>query len=529
MHRKSGISCLWLFAVIALAACGAERDPRVLVRGNGGDPGSLDPALAEDVHAFNILVDLYEGLLIANAHGALRPGVAAAWNISEDGRIYTFELRPDARWSNGDTVVAGDFVRAFRRVASPQTVSAYGFLLEPLANFSDVQAGRASPNDLGVLAADDRTLVITLEEPTGHFLSLLAMPVAFPMHSESSPPASFQQADRFVGNGPYVLASRQPDGPIELRKNPLYRDASSVSIESVRYLPIADARAELNMFRAGEIDITSTIPSGDIASLAEELPEQTRIAPSLALYYLAFDLSEPPLDDRQLRQALSMAIDRRQIARLTGRGEQPAFNIVPAGVANHVSAEYSWRDLPSDARIAKAQSLFAASRFGDSGTRTLKLTYDAGEDIHERIALAVSAMWRDVLEIDVELEKMEWNYFLDTRERRSDWQVMRFSWFGDYNDPMTFAEIFRTGHEQNLPYYSNADFDDALRRASAESDPESREILMTSAERLLIEDYPIAPLYFYVSKHLVGPNISGFADNALDRHPTRFLRFELPD
>ncbi|MDJ0698482.1 MAG: peptide ABC transporter substrate-binding protein [Woeseiaceae bacterium] len=511
-----------LVALFALAACARPDDGRVLVRGNGGDPGSLDPALAEDVHAFNVLGDLYEGLLRTGADGAIENGVASRWTVSEDGTTYTFELRDEERWSNGDVLVAADFVRAMRRVASPETPSAYAFLLQPIANFSAVKNGALPVHELGVSAPDERTLVIALEEPASQFLAALALPIAYPVHRTTVATSKSRDPGALVGNGAYVLARREPGGVIELHKNDLYRDAASVDIDAVRYLPIADANAELSMYRAGEIDITNTIPPSHIRTMREQRPDETHVAPALALYYLAFDLSEAPLDNQLLRHALSMAIDRNEIVELTGRGEQPAFSVIPPGTANHVAAVYDWSELPAGERQQLARSLLVAAGYSDPGTLSVKLTYDAG-DIHERIALAVASMWRGVLGVEVRLEKLEWNLFLDTRARREDWQVMRFSWFGDYNDPMTFAEIFEAGHEQNLPGWSNARYDELLREARAESGLSARSQLLHTAERLLLDDYAIAPLYFYVSKHLVSPRVAGFRSNPLDRQPTRTL------
>ncbi len=511
-----------VLVLVALAACTQPDDGRVLVRGNGGDPGSLDPALAEDIHAFNVLGDLYEGLLRTGPDGSIENGVASGWTVSEDGTTYTFELRDGERWSNGDALVAADFVRAMQRVASSGTPSAYAFLLQPIVNFDAIKDGALPVIELGVSAPDERTLVIALQEPASQFLSALALPIAYPVHRSTAADPASRDTGALVGNGAYVLARREPGGVIELHKNDRYRDAASVDIDIVRYLPIADANAELNMYRAGEIDITNTIPPSHVRAMLEQRPDETYIAPALALYYLAFDLSEAPLDNRLLRRALSMAIDRNEIVELTGRGEQPAFSVIPPGTANHSGVVYEWFELSSDERERLARSTLVEAGYSNSATLSVNLTYDVG-DIHERIALAVASMWREVLGVEVTLEKLEWNLFLDTRARREDWQIMRFSWFGDYNDPMTFAEIFEAGHEQNLSGWSDARYGELLRLARSESELSARSELLHAAERLLLDDYAIAPLYFYVSKHLVSPRVSGFRANPLDRQPTRTL------
>ncbi len=253
-----------------------------------------------------------------------------------------------------------------------------------------------------------------------------------------------------------------------------------------------------------------------------------RIAPSLALYYLAFDLSEPPFDDVRLRQALSMAINRQTLVDVLGRGEQAAFGLVPPGVANHIAPRYDWQFMTVEERQAIARDLGRQAGYGDGNSPPLRLTYDVG-DIHEKVALAVTSMWREVLGIEVELEKKEWKYFLATRDDRSSWQIMRFAWTGDYNDASTFTDIFRADSPQNLPGYMNPDYDRLLDEANGHIDLEDRASMMSAAESMLLEDYPIAPLYFYVSKHLVSDRVRNFQNNILDRHPTQFLQLKQID
>ena len=507
--------CLFATGCVESPDNGAGLDEnKVIRRGNGGEPGSLDPALASDIHSFAILTDLYEGLVAEAADGSLIAGVAVSWQVSDDGLIYTFKIRDDALWSDGSKVVASDFVRSLRRAVSPETASPYAFLLSPLENFDAVQAGELPVSSLGVLAKSDHTLVMKLSAPAGHWLSVLAMPIAYPTRPNLS--------DAVISNGPYRLVERQAGGLIRLERNASYWAASTVAIDAVEYYPIVDEVAELNRYRAGELDITHTIPSENFADLRSRIPDEVRVAPSLGLYYIAFDLTEPPLDSRPLRRALSMAIDRQALTALIGRGERPAFGVVPAGVIGHRNASYEWGDHTDDERERAAREHYASAGYGPENPLELKLTYDVG-DIHERIALAVTSMWQDVLGVQTTIEKLEWKLFLDTRHQRSKWQAMRFAWFGDYNGPMTFLEIFRSDNPQNLSRYNERVFDDLVSSAAEMVDSAAYAESMHAAERTLINDYPIAPLYFFVSKHLVKPGISGFEDNVLNRHPTRFL------
>ncbi|MBF8292588.1 MAG: hypothetical protein HW392_1415 [Steroidobacteraceae bacterium] len=522
-----------LFAMaLMLGACGrpdavtaTQRSDAaaVLKRGNGGDPGSLDPVLAEDEHAFSVLLDLYEGLLIAEADGSISPGAAASWTVSPDGLRYRFKLRDDAVWSNGVPVTAQHFVAGFRHAVQSGSQSPNVFLLSPLRNYQRVLQGELPATSLGIRAEDDRTVVIELDQPASYFPGILTMPIALPrlagVHDDA---ASFRLPSRFVGNGPYVLQDWKPGGALQLRRNGKFHAARTVAIQFVHYLPLTDPAAEFNLYRAGDLDITATIPPAAFTKIRKERPNEMRVAPGLALYYLAFDLSEPPLDNPALRRALSMAIDREQLVEILARGEQPAYGLVPPGVRAHLPVSYAWREESKAERERQARDAYSAAGFHGGPALKIRLTYDAG-DVHEKVALAVRSMWQEVLGVDVSLQRMEWKIFLDTRSDRTAWQVMRFAWVGDFDDASTFTDIFISGGAQNLPGYANRRYDDLLKRASKSNEDSVRQQLMAEAERVLLEDYPFVPLYFYVNKHLVSGRVQGFQPNALDRHPSRFL------
>ncbi len=463
-----------LLLSLCCAACSEVDDAgKVLRRGNGGDPGSLDPALAQDEHAFNVLADLYEGLVVHGPDGAILPGAASHWTISDDDLTWTFHLRDGLRWSNGEALTAAQFANAFARVADPALAAPLSFLLEPVAD---------------VDATDDVTLVIELAAPTPHFLAVLAMPIALPIWPDAAPGE--------VSNGPYRLDTWRPGELLRVVRNEHYRDPVSVNVDAVEYYPIADPATELLRYRAGELHVTATVPPTSLEALRRGRAGELRIAPRLAVYYLAPDLTEPPLDDPAVREALSRAIDREALVKVLGRGEQPAYGFVPPGIEGYEPARYDWsgESVPVDGLPP-----------------SLTLLYDVG-DVHETIALAVASMWRERLGIEVRLEKREWKYFLASRDQRADWDLMRFAWTGDYAHPTTFLDLFLAGSPMNLPAYVNPDFD----RLVAAGD-------YAGAEALLLADYPVIPLYFYVSKHLVSPAVAGFQDNPLDVHPSRFL------
>jgi len=505
-----------------LAACGDsapdDARERVLVRGNGGDPGSLDPVLAEDIHAFNVLLDMYEGLIVEDAAGRLIPGVAESWRVSPDGKTYTFELRDAARWSNGDRVVAADFVRAIQRAADPASLSTYSFLLEPILNFSEVNAGRLPGSELGVRAPSDDVLEILLTAPIGHMQAIVALPIFYPMHESGT---------ENVSNGAYVLTERTPGGLIRLSRNEFFRNNEATYFDEVHYLPIADPQAEFNMYRADEIDVTHNVSDNMVPIAKESYSSQLRVAPSLALYYIAFDLTEPPFDDASLRQALSMVVDRTLIAQLLGRGEREAYGVVPPGVAGYEPAQYAWADDDEATRNAAARRLYADAGYSAERPLSITLMYDT-ESVHEKIALAVRSMWQDTLGVEVRLDKREWKYFLETRNRREEWDAMRFAWFGDYNSAKTFLDIFRSDSDQNLSRYASENFDALMEEADQTGGTDKAAVTMRKAESVLLNDYAVIPVYFFVSKHMVSNSIGGFENNVVDRHPSHWLYRKQP-
>ncbi len=515
-----------LFAL--LSACGREQPldaaaAAELRRGNGGDPGSLDPARAEDLHAYRVLGDLYEGLLTATADGGTAPGVAESWTVSDDGLVWRFRLRADAVWTNGERVTAGNFVTGLQAALDPAELSPNAFLLEPVVNAAEVMRGDRGSESLGITAEGDDVLEIRLVHPAPWLPTILSMPVAMPrLSAVHDDPGSFSSPDKFVGNGPYRLVARRPGGEIMLARNARFHAADTVAIETVRYLPIVDPVSEFNLYRAGELDLTATVPPALFDSLRRERPCELQAMPGLGLYYFAFDVTEPPLDDPRLREALSLAIDREQLVAMLGRGEIAAYGLLPPSIATGPSAAYAWGTLDRSARVQRAREALAAAR---ASPPVIELTYDAG-DVHRQVAVAVREMWQEVLGIEVTLRQLEWKAFLDLRGDRKAWQVMRFAWAGDYDDAGTFTGLFSSGGENNLPGYADPRYDALLLRASAAADPAARGALLADAERLLLGSYAIAPLYFMTNKSLVAPRVAGFSPNALDRHPSRWLRLE---
>jgi ABC-type oligopeptide transport system substrate-binding subunit len=467
--------------------------------------------------AMTILRDCYEGLVSLAPDGSAMPGAASSWAVSADGLRYTFILRPGLRWSNGDPLVAEDFAFSFRRLVDPATASQYALMLEPVANAAEIVAGRLPPAALGVAADDERTLVVELAAPSPYFIPMLSHPSTFPVHRPTlaAKGAEFTRPGVAVTNGAFVPVEWQIGSHIRAVRNRHYWNDTGNQLDAVRYVHVADPVTELTRFRAGELDVTYTVPPGEVARLQRELPGQLRIAPHVGVYYYGLALDLPPFRDApKLRQALAMAIDRRVIAaQVLGDGERPAFGWVPQGVSGYSSQRFPWSELRDGARIAEARRLYAEA--GYSAARPLRAELRINRSpIHDRIALAVTAMWKENLGAEISLRSEDFRVLkaaIDAREAA----LFRGSWLGDYNDAYSFLQVLKGGFGINLPRYASRDYDRLLASASTTRGAERAEIL-AAAERQLLEDVPLIPIYFYVSKHLVAPRVRGWYGNVMN-------------
>ncbi len=502
----------------------------IIHRGNGAEPETLDIHRSSGVPEANIQRDLFEGLVTERADGSLAPGVAKAWSVSDDGLTYTFSLRDDAKWSNGQPVTAEDFVFAFRRALSPKTASDYAFILWPIRNAEAFSKGDISdPKEIGVEAVDAHTLKITLAAPTPYFLGLLTHHMAYPAPRQAIEKHGRQwtRPGKLVSNGAYRLAEWQPQSHIRLEKNPHFHDERNVKTDAIVYLPTEDKNAELKRFRAGELDITEDVPSSQIPWIEKHLPKAFHSTPYIGTYYLAFNLTAKPFrDNAELRRALALAIDRKLLTeKVTRGGEIPALGWVPPGVEGYRAQQMAEADVDQKAREAKARQLYEKAGYGKGNPLTIELLYNTSDN-HKKIAIAVAAMWKKVLGVKTRLRNEEWKVYLDSRKKR-DFQVIRAGWIGDYNDAYTFLSLFKSDVGQMNPSgYANPDYDALMRQAETTLDQKKRTALMQQAEAILLRDMPLIPIYYYTTQHLVSPGIKGWEDNVMDVHPSRFLRRE---
>ena len=524
-----------LLIAALLAACDSTPEPAAgdiqpvtFHRGNGAEPDTLDPHRSEETSAAEILRDLFEGLITEAVDSSLQPGAAERWTLDESGLVYTFHLRPNGRWSNGDPVVAEDFAAGLRRSIDPATGSSFAQILAPIAGSDAILRGEQPVATLGVAALDDQTLQIRLKDPTPYFLQLLTHSSTYPIHRPSlqAHGDQFARAGRLVSNGPYQLAEWRIQSHIKLDRNLYYWDRDGVQIDRVFYYPLEDLSSELKRYRAGELDFTDEIPTEQYHWVRDNLGNELHVAPYLSSYFYAYDITQPPFDDVRLRQALSMAVDRRILTEIvTGMGQIPAYSLVPEGVAGYDSRGYTWADSSDEQRIRAAQGLYAQAGFSAANPLRAEVTYNTSEN-HKKIAVAIAAMWKQVLGAEITLVNREWKVYLQTRKNRDAWAIMRYGWSGDYNDANAFLENFRSAHAQNLTGFASAAYDDLLNRAASGRDPDARQALLQDAEQLMLAAYPIVPLYFYVSKHLVKPHVKGFRSNIMDHNYSRHYAIE---
>ena len=507
-------------AVLLAGGCGGTTPgagaPRpgaaTLRRGNGPEPDSLDPQLARSDSAANILRDLYEGLASLDARAAPAPGAAARWEVSADGLSYTFVLRDGVRWSNGAPLLAADFVAAWRRLVDPRSGSQYAQVLEPVANAAEIIAGRAPPATLGVSAADARTLIVRLRAPTAYFPGLVAHWSTFPTYRGAAPAPHGPR----ISNGAFTLTEWVVGSHVLLARNRSYWNDAATQLAAVRHEHVADANDEYTRYRAGGLDATYTLPQQPLTRLAAAHGAELRVSSQLGLNYYGFNLERPPFRGAAgLRRALAMSIDReRLVTSVTGLGELPAYAWVPPGTANYSPQRFAWAALPYAERLAEARRLYAAAGYSAARPLKIELRFPTGA-AHERTAIAVAAMWKSTLGVETRLAAEEFKSLLQTINR-GEAELFRSSWIGDYNDAYTFAQVLGSDFGINLVRYRNPAYDATLAAAAREPDAERRRGLLEDAERAMLADTPVIPLYFIVNKHLVAPRVRGWYDNVMN-------------
>ncbi|WP_343713780.1 peptide ABC transporter substrate-binding protein [Inquilinus sp.] len=502
----------------------------VFNRGNGAEPETLDVHKSTGVPESFIQMDLFEGLLTSDAKGKPVPGAAESWTVSDDGLTYTFKIRQNAKWSDGSPLTAADFVFSWERLIDPKTASDYAYFLDQVVNAKDIRQGKKPLTDLGVKAVDDHTFEVKLLAPTPYFLSMLVHHSTYPISKANYEKFGddFVKPGNMVSNGAFMLAEAVPQSHVKVVKNPNFYDAANVKIDTVMFFATEDQNAELQRFKAGEIDATYDIPPQQIKQLQSSDASETRLAPYFGTHFYAYNLThEPWKSTPELRQALSLAIDRDVVTgKIMNAGEIPAYTFVPPGTDNFNGWKPDYADLSQADRDAKAKELLAKAGYGPDKPLDIELIYNTSQ-LHKNVAVAIAAMWKQKLGINASLINLEWKTFLDTRDKKDFKDITRHGWIGDYNDANNFLELERCDiGEQSTSAYCNPKFDELMDKAARESDLTKRAQILQDAEKVMIADAPIIPFAFYASKHMVSSHVKGWEDNVQDYHLSRWVTVE---
>ena len=485
---------------------------------------TLDPQLNEEVAGFHVIRDLFEGLLNQDAKGGLVPGVATGYTASDGNKTYTFALRADARWSNGDPVTAHDFVYAWRRAVDPATASPYGWYVElsQIVNAGAILAGKKPPSALGVRAVDARTLEVRLNQPLPYFPAMTTYATFFPVHRATveAHGKRWTAPGNMVSNGAYVLKEVVLNEFHTRVKNPRYWGAGKVIVDQVTGLVINDVNQALTRYRAGELDHLEPLPPGQFPALRKELPDEAKSVPRLCSYYYAInhtDSGNAALRDVRVRRALGMAIDREVIVdRLLKGGQWPAYNFTHLKTAGFRMPDIDYAKLDQRQRDAEAKRLFKESGVGDL---TLKLIYNTSES-HKQIATVIGQMWKQKLGVRIELANFEWKTYLNIRKSR-EFDVARSAWCGDYNEASTFLDLLTTTHGANDGGYSSPRVDALMRSSKTARDPSG---IYVEVEKILARDMAIIPIYHYANTFLLKSDIRGWPyDNVENNWYSRTL------
>lgn len=530
-HKKCDLIFLsiLLATCVTLTGCGSSETNVVagnksgtLYWGNGTEPQSLDPQIATGVPEHHVISAVMEGLVLKDRKTLEpRPGVAKTWDISNDGRVYTFYLRENAKWSNGDAHTAHDYVWSWWRALQTTLGNQYAYMLFPIKNAKRYYDGETSDfSDVGVKAIDNQTLQVTLTNPTPYFLQLLDHYSLFPVHQATI--EKFGRADErgtrwsyegnLVGNGPYKLEEWKINRHITVTKNPYYWDEANVSINSIVFKPVDNAVTEERMFRAGALHVTSSIPADKIAIYQEKFAPELKITPYLGTYFYRLNINTPQLQDKRVRRALGMAIDRKQLVdNITKGGQIPAYTMTPPGTMGY----FPESTLNFDPEAAK-RLLAEAGYPNGEGFPPIEILYNTNEG-HRKIAVALQEMWKNYLNIDIKLLNQEWKVYLAT-ESAGDYQISRGGWIGDYVDPNNFLDMFLCNGGNNRTGWCNEEYDRLiLEVAPSQSSHEQRLKIFQQAETMLLEDMPIIPVYTYTSIKLLHPSVRNFDDNILNQ------------
>lgn len=521
---KALLGAAILAAAIAAAPASAEM---VITRGVGASPGTLDPHLNFGAREGWIQDDMYEGLVAGDSKGNIIPASAEKWEVTDDGLAWTFHLRDGLKWSNGDPLVAQDFVNGLIRTIDPATASDKSYYFSStlsVAGAEQFTAGESKdPASVGISAPDDKTVVIKLLSPQPNMLNLMGSFHMPPLHKPSFEKfgGEFAKPGNIVTNGAFVMSENVPQSHVTLVRNPNYWDAANVKPDKVVYMVTEDDQTELKRYLAGELDVTNEIPSDQVEKLKNELGEQVRLAPYVQTYYISFNLTKAPYDNIKLRQALAYAIDRDVLHNKIVRAGFPLdCGFSPDNDPRYKQPHVIECEMPKVEREAKAKEFYAEAGYGPDNPLSLVIE-STDDNTEKRQAEGIALMWKQVLGVDAKVNAQEFQAWLETFNN-GDWQVMNDNLVADFVGPESHLGYMRPSGEVGYSWKNDA-YEAQMDVAQAQADIGKRYEEMAKAERLLLDDYLTIPLAMPTTRHLVKPYVTGWDDNPLESHPSKFI------
>ncbi len=528
-------------ASLALTACSKSSDTATtkskdtIVVDNGDDAPTTDPVLDQDSTSSRMVFDLFSGLTSFDQSNKIIPGLAEKWDVSPDGKIYTFHLRSGLKFSDGTPITAEDVVFSWQRVADPKVGSPYNMLASNIVNGQAIIDGKMQPNQLGVKAVDQNTITINLNHPDASFLQICAMPNTVIVSKKNLQKFGIDWANpkNMVTSGAYTIKEWIAKGHLTLIKNPNYYDAINVSIPNVILLPIVDTNASLNQYQTKQIDITNSLPIDQYKNISQQYPNEIHTVTQEGLYYYDLNMSLPKFKSNpQLRQALSMAVDRQVLVKdVLGQHQIPAYSFVTSTVegGKFAGLNYDWATWSRDKQITKAQELFKAAGYGPSNPLEITISYNT-MDSHKKIALAIASMWQQVFgnnSIKVTQGNQEWKTFLKVRNL-ANYDVARDGWIADYDSVDSYTNLYQCGNPQDNSKYCNQEYNSLISQAQNSTTPEQRVSLIKQAINIAQNDYPIIPLYQYTYSRLVDQRVTGYTPetNHLDHVQSKWYKLK---
>lgn len=526
MNQKKLIAIVSIILVMAfvIGGCASKKTAspaaeKVLRVATGAEPDSLDPRKGGGTPEGYVLRQIFEGLTTQDQKGEPVPGVAERWDISPDGLKYTFHLRANAKWSNGEPVTAQDFEFAWKSVLSPDFGSRAADQFYFIKNGEAYNKKKVAADQVGIKAINERTLEVTLQYPTPYFLSLAAFHAFYPVNKKlvESNPKWNTTPETTIGNGPFKIVSWDHNNKIQLVKNDQYWNTGVVKLAKVELYLADNYQTVLNMFETNQVDTVEVSPPvGEIPRLLKE--NKLKILPFTCTYFYAVNTTKPPFDNAKVRKAFALSLNRKAITEsITRGGEKPALAWIPFGLTD-AKLEDDFRktggDLYADSDIETAKKLLAEAGYPEGkGLPPVTLLYNTNE-FNKVIAEAVQEMWRKNLGVSVNLVNQEWKVYLQTRNS-GDYQLARNGWLARYSDPMTFLEGITTGSSTNYMRWSNPEFDRLVKTAQTSNDSAARMKAMHDAEKILMDEMPVIPIYFYTNKVVQRQNVEGVIRDSL--------------